>query len=124
MKICSIINLIGLLLFLSIHRSVSAQLQDLQFEHLSAKDGLSSNSVISIHQDKEGFMWFGTSAGLNKYDGYTFTVFNSDPKIPQSTLKTSYIYDIHEDHTGKLWIGAYGLHLLDKRSGNLTAYLA
>jgi ligand-binding sensor domain-containing protein/two-component sensor histidine kinase len=124
MKAYSIINFVGLVLLLSIHWEVAAQLQNLQFEHLSAKDGLSSNYVMSIHQDKEGFMWFGTDAGLNKYDGYTFTVFNMDPKNPQSTLKTSHIYDIHEDHTGRLWIAAYGLHLMDKRTGNITAYLA
>jgi ligand-binding sensor domain-containing protein len=48
---------------------------NLRFEHLSEQDGLSNNRILSIHQDREGFIWFGTWKGLNSFDGYTFTVF-------------------------------------------------
>jgi hypothetical protein len=41
----------------------------LRFEHLTSADGLSSESVFSILQDRRGFMWFGTQGGLNRYDG-------------------------------------------------------
>jgi ligand-binding sensor domain-containing protein len=44
-------------------------------QHYSIKDGLSQNTVMAILQDKQGFMWFGTWDGLNRFDGYTFTVF-------------------------------------------------
>lgn len=118
------IRFIGFLLSISVHLGGFSQLKNLKFEHLSVQDGLSDNSVLSIIQDKEGFMWFGTEAGLNKYDGYTFTVFNPDPKYPNSTLKDNYINDIHEDGKGRLWIGGYGLHQLDKRTGKVSAYLA
>ncbi|MFP4289405.1 MAG: two-component regulator propeller domain-containing protein [Bacteroidales bacterium] len=47
----------------------------IRFSHLTTKDGLSQNSVLCIHQDSYGFMWFGTRDGLNLYDGITFKTF-------------------------------------------------
>lgn len=100
-----------------------AQYENLRFEHLSTQDGLSHNSVLSIFQDKEGFMWFGTDDGLNKYDGYAFQTFKADPKDPQNTLRWNYIYSIYEDSKGRFWVGSHGLHLYNKRTEKLTAYL-
>ena len=51
----------------------------LRFEHLSLEDGLSQSSICDILQDRDGFMWFGTDDGLNRYDGHTFTVFKHIP---------------------------------------------
>ena len=53
--------------------------QSIRFTHLGIDDGLSGNSVRSIIQDRQGFMWFGTWNGLNRYDGYTFNVYKRDP---------------------------------------------
>lgn len=47
----------------------------LKFKNISLRDGLSQNSVLCILQDNEGFLWFGTRNGLNKYDGNTFTTY-------------------------------------------------
>jgi hypothetical protein len=58
--------------------------QAARFERLSTEDGLSHSSVTCILQDHRGFMWFGTGDGLNKYDGYTFTVYRHDPEDPGS----------------------------------------
>ena len=54
---------------------VSLYSQPFNFKHLEVADGLSNNSVYAILKDKDGFMWFGTNAGLNRFDGYTFKVF-------------------------------------------------
>ncbi|CAN5506333.1 two-component regulator propeller domain-containing protein [soil metagenome] len=96
---------------------------DLRFEHLSTQDGLSHNAVLSIHQDKEGFMWFGTEDGLNKYDGYTFKHYKADPKDPGNTLYSNYIYDLFEDSKGRFWVGCHGLNLLNKKNDKFTTYL-
>ena len=48
---------------------------NLRFDCLSAADGLSFSEVTSIFQDQRGFMWFGTGYGLNKYDGFSFTIY-------------------------------------------------
>ena len=49
-----------------------AQQDKIQFDHITTKDGLSSDRVFAILQDACGFMWFGTMEGLNRYDGYIF----------------------------------------------------
>ncbi|HTF27247.1 MAG TPA: two-component regulator propeller domain-containing protein [Flavitalea sp.] len=58
--------------------------------------GLSDNRIQSIFQDSQGFMWFGTNNGLNKYDGYQCSVFKNDPSLPTS-LSVNRILDIIED---------------------------
>lgn len=113
-----------IVLVLSISGRAYAQ-SDLRFEHISVEHGLSHHEVpYSMLQDKEGFMWFGTPDGLNKYDGNTFTVWKTDPHDPENSLRNSFIIDIHEDKEGRLWVATYGgLHQIDKRTGDVTAYL-
>jgi ligand-binding sensor domain-containing protein/serine phosphatase RsbU (regulator of sigma subunit) len=75
------------------------------FEHLSVKQGLSQGSVVCILQDRQGFMWFGTQDGLNRFDGYEFTAFKHSP-ADSSTLNDSFIITIAEDSSGTLWVGS------------------
>jgi ligand-binding sensor domain-containing protein len=63
--------------------------------------------VNAIYQDRQGFMWFGTKAGLNRYDGYRFTIFRNDP-FDSTSLSNNYITAIFEDRQGRLWIGTGG----------------
>ena len=76
-----------------------AQKQHLQFEHIGTSLGLSQSNVMCILQDSRGFMWFGTRDGLNKYDGYKFTVYKYDAANPNS-LGQNTIQDIAEDPDG------------------------
>ena len=69
-----VFGILFLLNFLAI-----AQKQSFKFSTISTEKGLSHSNVTAIVQDKNGFMWFGTKEGLNKYDGYTFTVYKNDP---------------------------------------------
>ncbi|QHT71704.1 hypothetical protein GXP67_36085 [Rhodocytophaga rosea] len=98
--------------------------RDVSFEHLSVKQGLSNNTVLCIRQDQEGFIWMGTRDGLNKYDGYTFTIYKPDPLDPKNTLGHNWVNNILEDRQGRLWVTTHGggLHRMDKRSGKLTSY--
>lgn len=79
--------------------------QNLRFERISIEQGLSHSTVYCIFQDSKGFMWFGTRDGLNKYDGYTFTVYKHDPTDPHS-LSHNQVMTIFEDSNGILWVGS------------------
>ncbi len=104
---------------------IFGQPDSLRFEHLSVKQGLSHNKIFCILQDREGFLWFGTRDGLNKYDGYNFTVYQPDPANPTHHLRHNWIKDIYEDKAGTLWVATLGgLHKVDKRSGTFTYYSA
>ncbi|MEK6482105.1 two-component regulator propeller domain-containing protein, partial [Catalinimonas sp. 4WD22] len=98
--------------------------KEFYFEHITTEDGLSHNSVQSIYQDREGFMWFGTAEGLNKYDGYDFTVYRPDPNNPEHSLTHNVPRDIYEDNKGRLWIATFGggLNLIDKQSGMVKSF--
>lgn len=72
-------------------------------ERLSLDEGLSQSTVYAIHQNQQGFMWFGTQDRLNKYDGYSFTIYKPDLDDPRS-VSSGDVYEIHEDRPGDLWL--------------------
>ncbi|MBE9469462.1 MAG: response regulator [Bacteroidetes bacterium] len=113
-----------LILFPLFFNSSYAQDEQVTFEHLSIKDGLSQSTVYSILQDEQGFMWFGTQdRGLNKYDGYSFDIFLHDPLDINSISKNS-ISKIIQDHLGFIWIGTWGggLDKLNPINNKITHY--
>ena len=94
-----------------------------RFEHLSLEQGLSQSSVFCILQDSKGFLWICTQDGLNKYDGYDFTIYRPMPGDSES-LSDSYILSLYEDEDRTLWIGTYGrgLNSLDLDTGKITRF--
>jgi diguanylate cyclase (GGDEF)-like protein len=86
------------------------------FEHVSVEQGLSQSSVHTIAQDKLGFLWMGTDAGLNRYDGFRFQTFH--PESNRHSLAGDWVEKIVPDRHGRLWIAARnaGLTLLDPES--------
>ncbi|SHK30131.1 two-component regulator propeller domain-containing protein [Xylanibacter ruminicola] len=83
--------------------AATAVIPDMKFRHLDARDGLSNSQINYLFQDSRGFIWIGTSYGLNRYDGYRFRTFYSDPN-DSTTLRNNYIDQIWEDGEGKLWL--------------------
>ncbi|MCB2379338.1 histidine kinase [Hymenobacter sp. BT635] len=79
----------------------------LTFRTLTAAQGLSENSVYSMVQDRQGFLWFGTQDGLSRYDGVEFRVFRNDPQRAGS-LSSNFILSLAEDQQGRLWVGTGG----------------
>ena len=79
----------------------------IRFNHLTFADGLSQSTVLSILQDNKGFLWFSTTDGLNRYDGYEFKVYRHDPHN-RETISDSYVRVIYQDTKGALWAGTQG----------------
>ena len=74
--------------------------QDLDFRRYSTVDGLPSAQTLTIHQDGQGYLWFGTSAGLARYDGTTFRTWSRADGLRGDTVTA-----ITEDSSGRLLIG-------------------
>ncbi len=81
--------------------------QPMHFEHVTIQDGLSQSSVMSILQDSQGFLWFATESGLNRYDGYTVRTFTPNRRDP-SSLPVGFVWTISEDSKGDLWLATEG----------------
>ncbi len=96
--------------------------QDIAFKHVSRGDVFSQRSISSILQDHIGFMWFGTSDGLNRYDGYGFEFYR--PSIKDSTsLSDGFVNCLFEDHSDQLWVGTgNGLNLYSSKTKTFTVF--
>lgn len=102
------------LLFCFVSFNLHGQEDNVSFKHLTSNNGLSASNVNCIFQDFQGFIWVGTSEGLNKFDGYHFQVFKNDPRDTNS-LWSNYIYSIYQDKKGQLWIGtSRGINVYNK----------
>ena len=92
----------------------TANADDLYFTHIGEKEGLSQSTVLDIEQDTNGNMWFATYNGLNRYDGYTFTVFRHDDR-DSTSIASDIIRTVTMDESGRIWVGTYsGLSLYDR----------
>lgn len=100
--------------------SLQAQKQT-RYERLSTASGLSQSSVYKIIQDKQGFLWFATGDGLNRYDGHNFKIYRNDPSDP-TTLSGSEIFTVAQDDEGNLWVGTRnsGLNKIELATGKIT----
>lgn len=117
-------RLFGLLICaLTMQMSLAASLGSLRFEHVDPEQGFPYHSISAITQDRLGFMWIGTQAGLIKFDGYRATVFRNDPLNPKS-LGDNYVSALYVHHDGNLWIGTQsGLSLYDPQRNHFTNFL-
>jgi PAS domain S-box-containing protein len=83
------------------------QPEQVRFDHITTADGLSEGRVWGITQDRQGFLWFTSHDGINRYDGHEFKVYKYDPKNPNSPASTIYRC-VLEDSRGMLWFGSLG----------------
>ncbi|MDO9634542.1 MAG: two-component regulator propeller domain-containing protein [Paludibacter sp.] len=95
------------ILLLTILLSFTGEAQfHFSFSHYTSDNGLSQNGITAMMKDSKGYMWFGTRDGLNKFDGYNFTIYNSKPDQRQTVLSNR-ILVIKEDNWGYIWIKTY-----------------
>lgn len=105
------------LIFISIITGfLSLNAASYKIRYLTADDGLSRNFVTDIFRDSKGFIWIGTSRGLDRYDGYNLWQYNSNRH--DHPLSNELVRCIEEDTQGNLWIGTEnGLFFKDYRNG-------
>jgi len=116
-----------LLLFLLITHFVFASesgISKYDFKHLGLEQGLSHSSVISILQDKTGFIWIGTKDGLNRFDGISFRTYQRELKSLDN-LGNNSIRCLFEDKNGNIWIGTNaGMFIYDPQQEKFTSFNA
>ncbi|MBK0383936.1 response regulator [Pedobacter sp. SD-b] len=94
--------------------------QNLEFKHISIDNGLSQNTVNSIAQDNKGIIWVATLGGLNKFNGYDFTVFTHNERDSNS-ISHDRVNVIFIDKAGNLWVGTDdGLNLYNPYNNHFT----
>lgn len=117
-------SLISVILLILLCSGPAAARQGARFDRLSIEDGLSQSTVETIVQDHLGFIWIGTEDGLNRFDGYNFTIFKHDPDNP-SSISSNNIWCLFVDSNGFLWVGTFseGLNRFDPGMETFTRYL-
>jgi signal transduction histidine kinase/ligand-binding sensor domain-containing protein/DNA-binding NarL/FixJ family response regulator len=104
-------------------QAAAVPLSNLRFTHLTTADGLSQSDIYAILQDHQGFMWFATQDGLDRYDGNTFVVYKNNPADPAS-ISADLLQDLLEDDQGYLWIATNGggVDRFDPKTQRFTRY--
>lgn len=116
--LCSFAEITGVLFGQSLPRPGDSR----YFRTISVEQGLSQSTVFAIEQDTMGFIWMGTQDGLNKYDGYSFTVYRPD-KNNKNSLQSNYIRSLLTDEQGMLWVGGNeGISSYDYKTGLFKNY--
>lgn len=96
--------------------------EDIYFSHIGMEDGLSHSTIFAINQDKEGNLWFATYDGVNKYDGYNFTVYRHEYTNPNS-IASDITRCIAIDDSDQIWVGTReGLSFYNRRKNSFSNY--
>lgn len=91
--------------------------QTYPFTTIGLKDGLPQSSVFKVLQDRQGYIWMATEAGLTRYNGYEFKTYSY-----HTNLDANYINDIELDANGNLWVASYGTGIAVFDGKSFTSY--
>ena len=124
LKVITFTIILTISIALSLSANAYAENSNSQFDRLTVEDGLSQSGILAILQDSQGFMWFGTQDGLNKYDGYNFTAYKYN-ELDSSSLSDNFIESIYEDKSGTIWVGTEsgGLNKFNRQTEQFTHYI-
>ncbi len=119
-----VISSIIILCLFSLCRLQAFEKPDLKFTRLSIDQGLSQGNINAIIQDRNGFMWFGTQDGLNRFDGYEFVIYKPEPNNPKS-ISSNVVKALYETKDGRILVGTAGggLCIYHPETDDFTVYL-
>ena len=108
--------------FMNISTSYANIIENFNFKNITIEDGLSQSTVKTIYQDIKGYIWVGTDAGLNRYNGYEFKQYKHD-EYNKNSISHNYIIDITEDKNGHIWVSTIsGLTRIDTDKDEIKNY--
>ena len=121
-KLKKILTMVCIISFISISTSYANIIENFNFKNITIEDGLSQSTVKTIYQDIKGYIWVGTDAGLNKYNGYEFKQYKHD-EYNKNSISHNYIIDITEDKNGHIWVSTIsGLTRIDTDKDEIKNY--
>lgn len=106
-----------ILVFYFIQINYTAQCQNYYFDNYSVKEGLAQSTVYDIHQDLDGFLWLGTSAGVSKFDGINFKNYTFKDGLGKNAVQK-----IIQDKNGNLWFGHKGGFISRLKDDSLQSF--
>jgi len=101
-----------------------SQPRSVKFDRYNSSDGLSENNVYAIYKDSQGFMWFGTDDGLNRFDGYSFYIYRPND-IGERHLPGNQVRCIAETPEQNILVGfqSNGLCAINRQTDNATRFV-
>ena len=115
--------ILGFLASIIIIQNAFAQPRHFRFQHLSVEQGLSANLVYAITQDKHGFIWLGTTDGLNRFDGKNVEVFRYKHG-DKNSLPNNSVIELFTDSRGIVWIATpNALSRYDERTNSFRSFI-
>ena len=120
----TLLFIISAILFSSVsYAQAQSDVNHIKFGNISTEEGLSDPEINALLQDSQGFIWFATGHGLNRYDGYNIKRFLFDPESPDS-INGNVAKALAEDHSGNIWVGIedFGLNRFDPKTERFTHF--
>jgi signal transduction histidine kinase/ligand-binding sensor domain-containing protein/DNA-binding NarL/FixJ family response regulator len=123
MKINRLFNKLIILTILFLCFTQVYSQESFAFSRITLEDGLSHSRIYALLQDSRGFLWIGTSNGLNRYDGRSFKYYKNETDNPDS-LPHNYVTSLLEDRNGFIWMGTDGggAARLNPQNGHFEIY--
>ena len=105
-------SLVILLVFACTCLYVQATPDSARFVHFDISNGFPTNNVYSLVTDVNGYTWFATDKGVVKYNGYTFTIYNTGNGLPADD-----VYELYADRSGRVWLNSHSYQIGYMKNG-------
>lgn len=119
-----ILFLICIFSFMKSDISYATVSESIKFKNITIEDGLSQSTVDTMYQDSRGYIWIGTSDGLDRYNGYEFKHYKND-KYNKNSIINNNIINITEDNDGYMWVSTLkGISRINPSTDEIENYYA